>query len=89
MKVPAAAFSMARPPATEPVKLTWSILPEPSSFSVWAWFITMFWNTPFGRPAFSNACAKRSPTSSVCAACFRMTVLPAISAGTMVLTAVR
>ena len=50
MKVPAAAFSMARPPATEPVKLTWSILPEPSSFSVWAWLSTMFWNTPFGRP---------------------------------------
>ena len=32
---------------------------------------------------------KRSPTSSVCAACFRITALPAISAGTIVLTAVR
>ena len=28
-KVPAAARSMARPPATEPVKLMWSIRPEP------------------------------------------------------------
>ena len=32
--MPAAARSMARPPATEPVKLMWSIRPEPMSFSV-------------------------------------------------------
>ena len=51
MKVPAAACSIARPPATEPVKLTWSILPEPISFSVSAWSRTRFWNTPFGSPA--------------------------------------
>ncbi len=37
----------------------------------------------------SNASAKRSPTSSVCAACLRITALPAISAGTIELTAVR
>ena len=55
MKVPAAAFSMARPPPTEPVKLQWSILPEPSSFSVCAWLSTMFWNRPFGSPALSKA----------------------------------
>ncbi len=89
MKVPAAAFSIARPPATEPVKWTWSILPDPSSRSVWPWLRTMFWNTFFGRPAASNALAKRSPTRSVWAACFRITVDPAMSAGTMVLTAVR
>ena len=36
-----------------------------------------------------NASANRSPTSSVCAACFRITALPAIRPGTMVLIAVR
>jgi hypothetical protein len=82
-------LSIARPPATEPVKLMWSIVPEPSSVSVWPWFSTMFWNRPLGRPALSKAAWKRSPTSSVWAACFRITALPAISAGTMVLTAVR
>jgi len=89
MKVPAAAFSIARPPATEPVKLQWSTLPDASSLSVCPWLMTRFWNRPFGRPALSKAAWKRSPTSSVCAACLRITALPAISAGTMVLTAVR
>src|SRR5690606_40890058 len=59
LPISAAAFSMARPPATEPVKLTWSILPEPSSFSVCAWLSTRFWNTFFGRPAISKRSEER------------------------------
>ena len=48
-----------------------------------------FWNRPFGSPARSIAIWKRSPASSVCDACFSSTALPAMSAGTMVLMAVR
>ena len=43
----------------------------------------------FRQPGLLEGLAKRSPTSSVCAACLRITVEPAISAGTIVLTAVR
>ena len=43
--------------------------------------MTRLWNRPLGRPARRNASAMRSPTSSVCAACFRMMALPASSAG--------
>ena len=50
---------------------------------------TRFWNSPSGRPAKSKARWKRSPTNNVCAACLRITALPAISAGTIELTAVR
>ncbi len=44
-------------------------------------------NIPSGRCA--KACASRSPASGVWLACFSTTALPAISAGTMVLIAVR
>ena len=45
---------------------------------------------PLGQPGrLGNASAKRSPTSSVCEACLRITALPAISAGTIELIAVR
>ena len=40
-------------------------------------------------PARSMAIWKRSPASTVCEACFSSTALPAMSAGTMVLMAVR
>jgi hypothetical protein len=82
--------SIRRPPSTEPVKLMWSICPDPISFSVSAWLSTRFWNSPSGSPAAAmNASAKRSPTSSVCEACLRMIELPAISPGTIELIAVR
>ena len=48
--MPAAARSMARPPATEPVKLMWSILPEPISFSVCACVQDEILEQPLGQP---------------------------------------
>ena len=57
--------------------------------SVPRWSSTMCWNTPLGTPARSIAIWKRSPVRIVCEAALSITTLPAISAGTMVLTAVR
>ena len=89
MNRPADASSIALPPATEPVKHTMLARPPAMISPTWGWLSTRCWNTPFGSFARSNACWNRSATSSVEAACFSTTVLPAISAGMTELTAVR
>jgi hypothetical protein len=47
------------------------------------------WSSPSGRPAVFAASSIRSEQSGVWCECLRITALPAISAGTMALTAVR
>ena len=87
--MPAAARSIACPPATEPVKFTCPNARSAISCDVVSWSRKTFANTSPGTPAAStNAAAMRSPTSSVWVACLSTTALPAISAGTTVFTAV-
>ncbi|MNL77360.1 hypothetical protein D3C87_2035140 [compost metagenome] len=47
-----------------------------------------YWNTPLGAPASRKARSISSAHRGVWSECFRMTVLPAIKAGTMLFTAV-
>ncbi|MNN18120.1 hypothetical protein D3C81_1313250 [compost metagenome] len=89
MNWPMAASCTAWPPATEPVKLTCWMRPEPISVAVCSWSSTRLWNSPAGNLARWKASAKRSPTSSVWLACLSSTALPAISAGITEFTAVR
>ena len=54
--MPAAARSIARPPATEPVKLMWSTAPDAISFvGLRRATGRGCWNRPFGSPAASIA----------------------------------
>ncbi len=87
MKVPAAARSISRPPRTLPVKLMKSKPRSAISSAVVAWSRKRLLKRPSGR--WAKAWARRSPASGVWLACFSTTALPAISAGTMVLIAVR
>jgi hypothetical protein len=89
VNVPAMARSIWRPPSTDPVKGTWSTRRARSISAVWSWVSTRLRNRPSGRPAASAAIWKRSPTSNVWLACFRITALPAMSAGMIEFTAVR
>jgi hypothetical protein len=81
VKVPAAARSMACPPPTEPVKL----MKSKAAFGdqrLGALVIEEdVLEQAAGTPAFGEGRTSRSPASSVCVACLRMTELPAISAG--------
>ncbi len=87
--MPAAARSMVRPPATDPVKLTKSKAPAAIRSSVVRWSRNRLTNTSSGTPASTKARTMRSPASSVCVACLMTTALPAIRAGATVLMAVR
>ena len=89
MKRPEAAFCTAWPAPTEPVKATKSMPSLSISFSAVSWLMCRYWNTPSGRPAARKASAKRSAQSGVWWECFRITALPAASAGTTEFTAVR
>ena len=80
---------MLAPPGTEPVKATKSTSSEAMILAVASWDRCSTWNTPSGRPASAKASAMRSPQRGVWLACFRMTVLPAMIAGMIELTAVR
>ncbi|MNE96360.1 hypothetical protein D3C80_1945540 [compost metagenome] len=86
--MPAAARSIARPPSTEPVKLTKLNRPSEISAEVVPWSRKTLMKTSSGTPASTKARTIRSPTSSVCAACLMTTVFPAIRAGATVLIAV-
>ena len=83
------ALHGARPPATDPVKATKSTRGSRMTRSVSACSRCSTVNTPAGRPAAAKHSAKRSPHSGVCAECFSTTALPASSAGTTLLTAIR
>ena len=84
----------ARPrarPRTEPVKFTWSTRGRTRSrAAACAWSSTRCWKRPCGQaaPRRRPRRSARRPAASA-PACFRITALPAISAGTIELTAVR
>ena len=89
MKRPAAACSTAAPPATEPVKATWSTPSVRITSAVVACDMCTAWRSPSGSPAAFAASSIRSAQSGVWCECLRTTALPAMSAGTTALTAVR
>ena len=89
MKRWAAASWTAWPPGTEPVKETKSTPSPAISLAVAPWDRCRCRNRPAGRPAASNASAKRSAHKGVWCECLSSTALPAASAGTTELTAVR
>lgn len=53
-----------------------------------SWLACRYWNTPLGAPASRNARPMNSAHKGVWSECLRMTVFPAIKAGTMLFTAV-